>query len=752
MSLSARILRIIFNNPALVLKIIHPQRMKNTLLLLKKYKGNVKSLVMRAEQLSSQLPQDSPILPSEQIGSLISLYGLPRSSKEKNPPLPDDKQVNKWITELKLLTDRFTENSTTPEVSIIIPVHNQIRFTLACVHSLYANISTDNYEIIISDDNSSDQTSEVFKNYFPRLKYLRNASDNLGFVQNCNNAAQTAHGRHLIFLNNDVLVLRNWLEELIRIFEEHTTVGIVGSKLIYPEGTLQEAGGIVFQDGSGWNYGRFENASLPQFNYLRDVDYCSGASLAISANLWRQLGGFDERFSPAYYEDTDLAFRVREAGYRVVYQPLSEVIHFEGISNGKSDSSGVKKHQLNNKQTFYSKWRQTLQSYGKCNPESLPADRTVKGRVLVIDATTPTPDKDSGSMDAFNYMMILRDLGFHVTFVPSNVIYFGDYTRDLQRKGVECLHLPWINSPREAVKQYAPAADIVMLCRVYVAAPLVGLVKHYAPNALIVFDTVDLHFLRESREAKLLGSSTLMEKAAKTREAELGVIKSVDATILRSAYEMEFLRELVPDAKLYIFPIVRNIPGLSGVPWAQRKDVVFIGGFSHPPNADAVKYFVGEVLPILCHSGFSHRLVIVGSNMPDEIKTLKSDNIIVQGFVKNLSEVFDKCLLSVAPLRYGAGMKGKVVTSLSYGVPCVATEIAAEGSGLVHDENVLVAKNAVDMAALIQKLCSDENLWQKAFQAGVLYCEENFSFSATKKIIKNALAELFSTRQISGRV
>jgi glycosyltransferase involved in cell wall biosynthesis len=457
------------------------------------------------------------------------------------------------------------------------------------------------------------------------------------------------------------------------------------------------------------------------------------------------LGGFDGRFSPAYYEDTDLAFQVRTAGYRVVYQPLSGVVHFEGISNGKSEHSGIKKYQITNKLKFHSKWKHVLASYGTCTPKSLPADRAAKSRVLVIDATTPTPDKDSGSMDAYNYMRIIRELGFHVTFVPENVVFCDDYTRDLQRRGVECVYLPWIRSPKEAIRRYGPEADIIMLCRVNVAAPLVDVVRRYAPRARILFDTVDLHFLRESRETELFGSSMLGDKVAHTREVELEVIRKADATILRSTHEMELLRELIPDARLFHFPIVRDIPGPSGILWAARRDIVFIGGFAHPPNADAVKYFVSEVWPLLQVSGFSERLIIVGSNMPDRIAALAADNIIVYGFVRNLADIFGKCHLSVAPLRYGAGVKGKVVTSLSYGVPCVATPIAAEGSGLVPNENILVAEDAHEMAKMIQALCVNEQLWNKLSQSGLLYCEEKFSIRATKKIINNALSELLTT-------
>ena len=244
------------------------------------------------------------------------------------------------------------------DVSIIIPVFNQLEYTHACLASLQAVEEQPRFEVIVVDDCSTDSTPEVITQ-IPGVIYLRNDS-NSGFIASCNAGAKTARGKYLVFLNNDTLVKPGWLTALLDTFKEERRAGIVGSKLLYPDGRLQEAGGIIWQDASGWNYGKFDDPGKPEYNYLRDVDYCSAAALMVPKALFESAGGFDSRYAPGYYEDTDLAFKVRQAGYRVLYQPLSEVIHHEGATGGTDISTGAKKHQEINRSTFAEVWSDEL--------------------------------------------------------------------------------------------------------------------------------------------------------------------------------------------------------------------------------------------------------------------------------------------------------------------------------------------------------------------------------------------------------
>ncbi len=241
-------------------------------------------------------------------------------------------------------------------VSVIIPVYNQWDYTFMCLKSILKNTESISYEIIIADDNSSDETVNIDK-YVKNVKIIRN-KNNLGFLRNCNNAAKQALGKYILFLNNDTEVQKDWLKNLLQLIENDNKIGIAGPKFIYPNGALLEAGCIIWKDGESWQYGAFDNPNRPEYNYIREVDYISGACIIIKKELFDEIGGFDERYAPAYYEDTDLAFEARKKGYKIVYQPLSVVIHYENITYKKYKPANGQ----NNKEKFKQKWKQKLEN------------------------------------------------------------------------------------------------------------------------------------------------------------------------------------------------------------------------------------------------------------------------------------------------------------------------------------------------------------------------------------------------------
>ena len=627
------------------------------------------------------------------------------------------------------------QESDTPVISIIVPVYNEISQTITCLKSIYQQQASVDYEVILADDCSPDPFHTVFEK-IEGLRYFRNPK-NLGFLQNCNTNAAHARGDYILFLNNDTLVKAGWLESLYRTFLEHGNVGVVGSKLVFPTGELQEAGGIIWEDASGWNWGRGQNPDHPLYNFVRDVDYVSGASFMIIRDLFEDIGGFYSGLEKAYYEDTDCCFRVREKGYRVLYQPESLVIHIEGLSSGTDVTAGAKKYQLTNQKIFHDTWQHVLKDhFPNADRPHIASDRLVRGHVLYIDTVTPEIDKDAGSVNAFYSMRILIEMGYRVHFIPgTNFAHWGQSTKTLQSMGVECIYHPFYSNMETFLKERGDKFDYVILSRAEINEMYLKQIRKKCPSAKVINNTVDLHYLRMEREAELTGDENLKDVASKMKEQELAIMKATDATIVLSSHEYDLLsKHKTIQKKLWNVPLIQPKSNTS-VTFNASKDIVFIGGYKHPPNVDAVEWLVDKVWPAMQKKLPEAKLIICGSSMPDHFKSFASEDIIIKGFVPDLDELLSKTRLTIAPLRFGAGQKGKVTSSFGAGVPCVGTDVAFEGmpeDGLVDIK--LEAKSPEDFAALASQVYNDEKLWNKISKAGLDYYDQNFAYTSVAKI------------------
>nr|WP_246581410.1 glycosyltransferase family 2 protein [Echinicola shivajiensis] len=257
------------------------------------------------------------------------------------------------------------QNSKEPKVSIIIPVYNHLAFTYNCLKSIKNNFSNAiDFEIILIDDLSNDGTHEYFKSRATGIRYIKNER-NLGFLLSCNKAVIEAKGEFVYLLNNDTQIQQKAIESLIQTLENNQSIGCVGSKLIYPNGLLQEAGGVIFTDASTLNFGNLDLPKLVKYNIQKETDYCSGASLMFRKKDFKDLGMFDERYIPAYYEDTDFCLAIKnQLKKKVIYDPQSVVIHFESISTGKEAKEGnIKNFMLINRGKFKEKWKNVLPIY-----------------------------------------------------------------------------------------------------------------------------------------------------------------------------------------------------------------------------------------------------------------------------------------------------------------------------------------------------------------------------------------------------
>ncbi len=475
---------------------------------------------------------------------------------------------------------------------------------------------------------------------------------------------------------------------------------------------------------------------------MRDADYVSGAALFIKASLFEQAGRFDEHFAPGYYEDTDLCFKVRQLGYRTVVQPASEVTHFEGATSGTSVSgSGMKRFQAINHRKFFERWKEVLAGH-RFNGEmpDLEVERNVRQRALFIDDLVPEPDKDAGSNAALQHIQSLQRLGYKVTFVPGdNMAKIDPYTRGLQRLGVECLHHPFYSSVEEVFRRQPVPFDLVYLHRYSNASKYGGMVRQYFPGARVLYNIADLHFLRLKRQAEIEDDSALHVRAELVQRLELGAMSFVDCVIVHSTVEADLLRATMPGMEVQVIPwTVELRHPRSGT--TQPPRIAFVGGYRHPPNVDAAKWAVRKIMPRLRAGVPGIELLLVGSHMPPEVSAFAAKDVIPLGYVPSLDSVFDRVRLTIAPLRYGAGLKGKVLDSLAAGVPCVMTPVAAEGLNLPDDLSRLVVDGDEPerFASRIEALLRDDAEYQRLRDASIAYIAGNYSAERIDTLLRQA--------------
>lgn len=629
-----------------------------------------------------------------------------------------------------------------PTVSIIIPVHNQIRFTINLLLSILKFKQETDYEVIVINDASNDETQRILKK-IPGLRLINNKA-NLGFLLSCNKASKVAKGMYIYFLNNDTMMVDNlWLDSLIQLIKVDDTVGAVGSKLIYPNYFLQEAGGLIWRDGSAWNYGRLKNPDHPLYNFVREVDYCSAASLLVRKNLLNKFGGFDHQFAPAYCEDSDFCLTLKSNNYKVLYQPLSKVVHYEGISCGKNDSqNSIKAYQKINQKKFYKKWKNYLSSYPKNDKNS--EQNYLRGsnfKVMVIDSMIPMPDRDAGSHTMFNLIKMLLSMRFSVTFIAdSNLKYYPKYTQDLQQIGVRVEYFPYTYNVKQYLKKNINQYDVALLSRPLIFLSYYQLIKQFNSNIKIIYEAADIHSLRLKREANL-SCKILNSEFTQINRAEIEAFKHSDLVILRSQFELQFAKKNFQAKKIIYLPIVMDFGSLIINKFNNREGIAFVGNYLHRPNIDAIHFFFDEIF-LKNKEVEKIPIYIVGHSLPEalKVKLKKYSNVKIVGHVEDLNLFLSKVRLTVAPLRFGAGIKGKVAFSMANQVPVIGTSVAFEGFPAELNQMKYDDPNLFSEAII--KFYNDPRLWSKVSRQLYEISTQLFRYEFVQQSLKKELKAL----------
>jgi GT2 family glycosyltransferase/SAM-dependent methyltransferase/glycosyltransferase involved in cell wall biosynthesis len=639
----------------------------------------------------------------------------------------------------------------TPEVSLIIPLYAHAELTRACLRSIREHTTRIRYEVILVDDEADDETRRLLADEVRGAKTLRNEK-NLGYLRSMNRGASVARGKWLVLFNNDTEVTRGWLEAMLDCANSAPDVGVVTPKFIYPDGSLNEAGGIIWRDGTGVNYGRGDQPDLFQYEYRRETDYGSAAALMVSTELWKNIGGFDERYLPMYYEDADLCFDARERGLRVLYEPGAVIVHHEGATAGNDTETGHKRFQEQNRPKFVAKWRHRLEAEQRNDAPAnvrAAADRHHGKHVLVVDHRVPMWDRDAGSLRILKIMQALIGLGARVTFMPENFARLDPYTRGLQQMGIEVLY-GHLDPPAE-IAALGSTLSTAILCRPHPASHWLDTVREFAPRATVAYDTVDLHWLREARRSAIAGPSlstllasngnmdlaSISPKAKALRELEMAMMRATDVTIVVSNHEREQVEQDVPAVNVLVVPTVHDVEPYVPPP-ENRSGILFVGGFEHVPNVDAVLRLVREVMPMVWSELSDVQVTIVGSSPPPEVQELASPLVDVAGWVEDLQPLLEQSRLMVAPLRYGAGLKGKVTQCLAVGLPVVTTSIGAEGLESDEDAVLLVAEDAKALADHAVRVYRDDELWRCLSRAG----QESIAEHCSTEVVTRRLSEL----------
>lgn len=612
-----------------------------------------------------------------------------------------------------------------PDVSIILVLHNQAELTFGCLGSIIETLAQAPFgvEVIIADNASTDATPTLLGR-IEGATILRHGN-NLHFLKAVNLAAKSVRGGNILLLNNDAQLLPGALAAALRTLQSSDKIGAVGGRIILPDGTLQEAGSIIWRDGACTGYARGEDPNGLDVMFQRDVDYCSGAFLLTPTKLFQDMGGFDERFAPAYYEETDYCVRLWEHGYRVVYDPDAAIIHVEFGSSVKSGDA--LRLQAANHATFIAQHRKFLSRQFAASPMNLLAARTHSQapRILVIEDRIPHVSLGSGYPRVNRLIHELLEAGAEITFFPM-FRYAEDWhgVRQSLDKRIEVL----IKAEAEQLQNYLRARleyfDAMLICRPHnmrAFMEAVGPEREMLGKAKIFYDAEALFVTRDLQRAEADGKTITASERHRLIAEEVALTRLADVVLSVSPAEQEIFEDYGAAEVRLLSHALDDAPLETG--FEARDQIVFLGATAEDkaPNTDAVLWFAAEILPRLRREMARPdlRLTTIGLNKVAAIAALEEESIDAAGMVDALAPALARARIMVVPTRLGAGIPHKVHQAAMFGIPMVVTSLIARQLGWEDGREILVADDPADFAAACARLHGDPELWER-LRAGAL--------------------------------
>ncbi len=628
-----------------------------------------------------------------------------------------------------------------PALTVVLVFYNQAQLSLLCLRSLleFADVS---FRLIIVDNNSSDETPKLLE-HIENAQIIRN-QENFGFVRAVNQAAEQVKTKYLLLLNNDAVIEEATLSTAINTLKSDSSIGAVGAKIKLLDGSLQEAGSIIWNDGACLGYGRGQDPMQPEFMFQRDVDYCSGAFLLFRCDEFHKLGAFDEAFTPAYYEESDFCIRLQKRGKRIIYNPRVNITHYEFASSGGME--GASKLQLKHQQILCDKHPEYLSNkLANDGTNSITARINNKHpNILVIDDCVPHPSLGSGYPRSAHILNSLCLLNLNVSFYPlqfpvddwgavySTLDSTIEVLLDRGRAGL----IPLLEK-RKNFYQY------IMVSRLHNMEIFNNIVDQdpaLLEGSKVFYDAEAIFAPRDIMKMELLGQAITEDEKQKLIAKELDQARNAEKVISVSKMEADLYKHASYTNTVVLGHALQSEPG--NKEFDERSGILFVGALRDEgsPNVDSLLWFVINVLPIIEQEIPDIELYVVGDCSAPSLKTIECGNVQFLGRLDSITSTYNDRRLLIAPTRFAAGIPHKVHEAASRGIPSVTTGLLAKQLGWKHGKQLLVGDGAPKFAAQCVRLYRDEKLWRRVRSAGL----QSISHECSDEKFQATLRGLFS--------